>query len=123
MKKEIMLITAIVLGGCSNAAYQQQAQPFDGEGFYFGTIQFMTSITNAGVKIDSDGTGFFCQYGNDGKPATITPIKHIGGGEWATPSSIMGLKGYITKNPDGSINYGSYRNMVLEKIENTSCKR
>lgn len=120
MNKIIFLgIGALFISACANTSYQKPIIASDITGFYSYTKTIIAATTVQAVQLNSDGSGFNCNY-SLGKPEiNKVPIKHIGNNVWAS-SSFGTAK--ITKNSDGSISWGPYSTYYPEKIENTSCK-
>jgi len=112
--------TGALLGGCSNAAYNQQAQPSDITGFYSKSSIFMTATNTTALQLNSDGTGFECIYSNSKPQPRKTPVKHIGGNQWA--SATFGTA-EIKQVGDNEISWGAVKNLARENIENTSCDK
>ncbi len=119
MNKIILLAVSLVMASCSNTAYQQPVQPSDITGVYSKSRVFLSATNTTVLKLNADGTGFECFYSGDKPQPKKTPIKHIGGNQWASAAIGTGL---VERVGGDSIKWGLAGTFVRTNLEDTSCK-
>jgi hypothetical protein len=87
MRELLLVIFGIaIFSGCANTSYHKPMVISEITGFYSYTKTIVAATSVKAIQLNSDGSGFNCNY-TIGKPGiNKVPIKHIGNNVWASSS-------------------------------------